>query len=93
MILFSIKNSSIKGPLNVVAPNPTRMKDFGKAIGDVLNKPHWLPAPSGALKLLLGEMSILVLEGQQVFPEKAEKNGYTFIHSFVDEALGDVLKS
>jgi uncharacterized protein (TIGR01777 family) len=93
LILFAMTNSQINGPLNVVAPNPSRMKDFGKSIGHALQKPHWIPAPSFALKLLLGEMSILVLEGQKALPEKAQKNGFHFNYSFVDEALGNVLKS
>jgi uncharacterized protein (TIGR01777 family) len=93
LLLFAIHNPTIEGPLNVVAPNPAKMREFGKSIGQVLSKPHWLPAPSFALKLLLGEMSILVLEGQKVLPEKAEKNGYTFSYSFVDEALSNILKS
>ncbi len=93
MITFAINNNEIEGPLNVVAPNPAKMKDFGKTIAKAIRKPHWLPAPSFVLKLLLGEMSILVLEGQKVLPEKAVENGYQFFHSSLDEALTSVLQS
>ncbi|MFZ3590960.1 TIGR01777 family oxidoreductase [Bacillus sp. DJP31] len=92
MIHFAIENSVIEGPINVVAPHPAMMKDFGKSIAKVIHRPHWLPAPSPAIKLLLGEMSILVLEGQKVLPEKAEKNGYQFAHSSLDEALTSILQ-
>ncbi|MFD1739684.1 TIGR01777 family oxidoreductase [Bacillus salitolerans] len=93
MIDFSISNTQIEGAMNVTSPHPMKMQDFGKTLGNVIGRPHWLPAPSFALKLLLGEMSMLVLEGQRVLPEKAEKNGYEFSHSFLDEALSSILKS
>jgi uncharacterized protein (TIGR01777 family) len=93
MIQFVIDHPTIEGPINVVAPTPIKMRDFGKKIAKVMHRPHWIPAPSPALKVLLGEMSILVLEGQKVLPEKAEKNGYLFTHSFLDEALTNILKS
>lgn len=93
LVRFALENKDISGPLNVVSPTPVTMKEFGKSVGKVLKKPHWLPVPSFALKLLLGEMSILVLEGQKVLPKKAEKHGYKFIYSYVDEALENILKS
>ncbi|MBM6616468.1 TIGR01777 family oxidoreductase [Bacillus suaedaesalsae] len=93
MILFAITHDQITGPLNVVSPSPVTMKEFGKSVGKVLRKPHWLPVPGFALKLLLGEMSILVLEGQKVLPKVAEQHGYKFIYSTIDEALENILKS
>ena len=44
------------------------MKEFGQIISSVIHRPHWLPIPEFILKTLLGEMSILVLEGQYVLP-------------------------
>ncbi|RXJ00391.1 TIGR01777 family protein [Anaerobacillus alkaliphilus] len=87
LITFAIKTNAISGPINITAPNPMKMKQFGKEIGERLRKPHWLPAPSFALKLLLGEMSMLVLEGQNVFPKKAIDHGFQFSYSNLKEAL------
>jgi uncharacterized protein (TIGR01777 family) len=92
MIQFAIENEQIHGALNVTAPHPQKMKDFGKEIGHVLNRPHWIPAPGFALKIALGEMSSLVLYGQLVLPEKAEKNGYSFHYQDLHPALENVLK-
>lgn len=92
LFLFAIHNQNIRGPLNVVAPNPLRMKDFGKELGRVLNKPHWLPAPGFALKTLLGEMSVLLLEGQKVIPEKAIQHDFTFKFNTLDRALSDIFQ-
>ncbi|WP_246943058.1 TIGR01777 family oxidoreductase [Bacillus pinisoli] len=92
MIQYAIKNENIKGPFNVVSSNPVTMKKFGQHIGHVMKRPHFLPAPSFALKLLLGEMSVLVLEGQKVVPQKAEDSGYQFHYKYLDEALTNILK-
>lgn len=87
LIQFAITHDSIKGPLNITAPNPKQMSEVGKHIGERLKKPHWIPAPSFALKILLGEMSMLVLEGQHVYPKKAIDHGYQFSYSNLNEAL------
>ncbi|MBM7662588.1 uncharacterized protein (TIGR01777 family) [Bacillus mesophilus] len=92
LIQHAITNPSIKGPINTVAPRPVKMKEFGQTIAQVLNKPHWLPAPSFALKALLGEMSILVLEGQKVLPQKAKDSDYVFAYNKLEDALTDILK-
>ncbi|WNF36732.1 TIGR01777 family oxidoreductase [Bacillaceae bacterium IKA-2] len=91
MIQFSIENEQINGPINITAPNPERMENFGKTLATVLNKPHWLPAPSLALKLLLGEMSMLILKGQKAIPKKAENSGYHFQYPELDAALKNLL--
>jgi uncharacterized protein (TIGR01777 family) len=92
LILHAIHEPSIKGPLNAVAPHPVKMEEFGKTISTVHNKPHWLPAPSFALKAMLGEMSILVLEGQKVLPQKAQDSDYQFTYNHLEDALTDILK-
>ncbi|WP_338780379.1 TIGR01777 family oxidoreductase [Metabacillus sp. FJAT-52054] len=89
---FIIHHDEISGPINMTSPNPVQMETFGKTLGKVINKPHWLPAPSSAIKLALGEMSILLLEGQRVLPKKAIENGYTFIFPSLEPALSDIIK-
>lgn len=91
MILFALENENIQGPMNITTAEPQRMKQFGKAVGAALNKPHWLPTPSFALKLLLGEMSMLVLEGQRVEPIVALTNGFQYSFPKLEDALNDLL--
>ncbi len=90
MIDFIIEQSSIKGPVNLTTPNPKRNKDFGKTLGQVLNKPHWLPAPALAIRSVLGEMSDLILKGQYVYPKKLETSGYEFQFPELQSALEDL---
>lgn len=90
--LFCVDNQSIRGAVNFTAPNPETMKSFGKAIASVMNRPHWMPAPAPLLQLALGEMSILILEGQNVLPIKLELHGYSFSFSSLQEALQDLFR-
>ncbi|WP_409253166.1 TIGR01777 family oxidoreductase [Bacillus sp. SCS-153A] len=91
-IRFVIENSQIDGPVNVTAPSPVTMKELGKTLGDVLNRPHWIPAPSFAIKAALGEMSTLILEGQKVIPTVLKENGYRFEYPDLKEALAAIYR-
>lgn len=92
MIRFAIENENINGPLNVTAPNPVTMNELGKTAAKILKRPHWLSVPAFALKLILGEMSTLVLDGQRVLPEKALENGFHFQFETLDEALENLFQ-
>ncbi|WP_342431537.1 TIGR01777 family oxidoreductase [Neobacillus sp. FSL H8-0543] len=91
-IAFAIETSELSGPVNVTSPSPVRMKAFGKTIGSVLHRPHWLPVPSFAMKFALGQKSSLVLEGQHVLPKVLMNAGYKFSFPLLDAALEDLLK-
>ncbi|QKS70608.1 TIGR01777 family protein [Paenalkalicoccus suaedae] len=90
-LIYCLEHDSISGPVNFTAPNAKRMEDFGKTLSDVLNKPFWAPVPSNVLKLMLGEMSVLILEGQHVVPQKLLDHGYKFTHPELYEALEELL--
>lgn len=92
VIQKAIEDNDYRGPVNVTSPNPVTMKEFGQVTGEVMHRPHWLPAPSFTFKLLFGEMSMLILKGQQVIPEKAVNLGYVFKFPHLKEALHDLLQ-
>jgi len=91
MIRFIMENQDLTGPVNAVSPDPVRMKDFGKTLGNVLNKPSWLPVPEFMLKIVLGQMSEVLLQGQRVYPEKISHTEFEFNFPEVKSALEDVL--
>lgn len=86
-LYFVITTDELHGSFNVTAPRPLRNDEFGRTLGEVLHRPHAVPVPSFALKAVLGEKSQLVLEGQQVLPEKLLQHGFQFEFPTAKEAL------
>ncbi len=91
LYVFALENSQVQGPLNGTAPNPVTMREFATALGHALHRPSFLPAPAPAVRLLLGEMATVVLDGQRVVPKKAQTLGFPFAFPRIDAALRDVV--
>ena len=89
--LFALETPSISGPVNLASPNPIRVRELARELGKALHRPSILPAPAAGLKILLGEMSDLLLKGQRVIPDVLIKNGFTFRFQNLAEALKNVL--
>lgn len=92
LILFSLDRADVKGPLNAVAPDPVTNDAFGRALAAVMRRPHWFPVPGPLIRLLLGEMSTLVLTGQCAMPRKALDLGYEFVYPRLEDALPDLVR-
>ena len=90
---FLINHPNASGVFNLTAPNPVTNSEFGKTLGNVLNRPYWIPVPGFALKAALGEMSMLVLEGQKVLPERLLDYGFKFSYPDLDKALKDTIRT
>jgi uncharacterized protein (TIGR01777 family) len=87
LILFCIDRPDIQGVFNATAPNPVRMKEFCRLLGEVMNRPSWLPVPDFALEILLGEGAKVVLEGQRVLPTATEAIGFEYRYPELEAAL------
>ncbi len=90
--LFLMRQETIAGPVNAVAPGPVTMGDLAASIGGVLRKPSWLPVPAFLLRLLLGEMSEVVLGGAKVLPRELLNAGFAFRFPELHAALRDLLR-
>jgi len=91
-IRYLIESEQSKGIYNLTSPNPIRNADFSRVVGRVLKRPSVFPAPAFILKLVLGEMSTIVLDGQRVIPERLDKIGFRFKYPDVEGALKALLK-
>ncbi|GAB1420165.1 TIGR01777 family oxidoreductase [Anaerolineales bacterium] len=90
-IIFLMNNSTAQGPYNLTAPNPLTNRDLEKTIAKVMGRPAFMPAPAFALKLALGEVSDLVLNGQRAVPAALEQLGFEFEYKHAEPALRDLL--
>lgn len=90
-IRFLIENEKASGPFNLCAPTPVSNREFASVLGRVLRRPSFIPAPGFALRLALGEISTLVLEGQRAVPGKLLDLGFKFRYADLFFALRDLL--
>lgn len=89
-IEFLLQHDEVAGPVNMTAPGPVTNKAFSRTLASVLNRPHVFKVPAFVLKIAMGEMSNMVLEGQAVVPDKLRQHGFEFHYPTVREALSDV---
>lgn len=87
-IRFAIENDHLRGTFNLCAPHPIRNREAVPIIARVLRRPAWLPVPAFALRLLLGEKHVLVLDGQLAPPDRLQAAGFTFTRPILETALG-----
>lgn len=85
-----IANENARGAYNLIAPVPTSSADFYRALASVLHRPYWFPTPAILLRTLLGEMSVLVVEGRFAQPKRLIESGYQFQFEGPREALSDL---
>ncbi|MGR8999952.1 MAG: TIGR01777 family oxidoreductase [Gammaproteobacteria bacterium] len=86
-----ITDSSMQGAYNATAPNPVTNREFTRTLADCLKRPAVFPVPAGLLRMLLGEMSELVLGSQRVLPERLLTQGFKFKYTDLSGALNQVL--
>ena len=87
LIATALEDGAYSGVYNAVSPEATTMGLFASALGKVLGRPSLLPVPGPILQLLLGDGAQVVLEGQQVLPERLLAQGFTFQYPQLSAAL------
>ncbi|QLE57488.1 TIGR01777 family oxidoreductase [Nostoc sp. TCL26-01] len=92
LIVQALTQPQLEGVYNATAPNPVRMNDLSQTLGQVMNRPSWLPVPAFALEALLGDGAIVVLEGQQVLPKRALDAGIKYKYASLQPALQDIVR-
>lgn len=92
LIRRALTDDQMEGVYNATAPQPVRMAEFCKTLGQVLNRPSWLPVPEFVLETVLGDGAQVVLEGQQVLPQRLQGLGFDYQYPQVREALQEVVQ-
>jgi len=94
ILRFALEKNEVRGPINVISPQPVQNVEFTKTLASVLHRPALFPAPAFALRLVLGEMAdALLLSSQRVLPKKLESLGYRFLHADLKSALTAILRA
>ncbi|MEG9328510.1 TIGR01777 family oxidoreductase [Salinimicrobium catena] len=91
-IFLHILENGLTGVYNGVAPKPVTNKELTERLAGVMGKKTWLPnVPAGILKVVMGDMSSVVLGSQLVSSKKIEDTGFTFYYVSLTRALEDLL--
>jgi uncharacterized protein (TIGR01777 family) len=91
-IQHAIATPSMRGPYNLVAPEPVRNADFARTLASVLSRPGFLPTPAWVLRTVFGQMAEeTVLASQRAVPRRLLEAGYDFRHPDLETALRHVL--
>ncbi len=91
LVLHALDREDLSGPMNATAPHPVTNARFSKALGRVIGRPSWLPAPRPALRLVIGAAAAVLVAGQMAVPKRALDTGYEFRFPDVDRTLHDLL--
>ncbi|MBL0083843.1 MAG: TIGR01777 family protein [Saprospiraceae bacterium] len=91
VFLKTIQQDRLSGIINAVSPQPVDNKTMTRQIAEVLPFFTWTaPAPAFLLKMVLGEMSHVVLDSARVFPVVLLENGFDFKFPSFKEAFNDL---
>ena len=87
LILFLLKESTVRGAFNAVSPEPVTNAKFTDALAQAVHRPAFIPVPAFAVKALFGDMAELVLASQRAIPDAAIRQGFTFDYHDIYGAL------
>jgi uncharacterized protein (TIGR01777 family) len=92
IFMKAVEDQQLHGAYNGVAPHPVTNAELTKEIANALHKPLWAPnVPGFVLKLVVGEMAGIVINGSNVSAKKVERAGYEFKFKSIGSALNDLL--
>lgn len=92
LIVFLMKESTVRGVFNATAPFPVTNREFTQALAEAVHRPAILPVPAFALKWIFGEMSEVLLASQRAVPDAAQRTGFIFEHPDIFAALAQIVR-
>ena len=87
---FLLENENAQWPFNLIAPEPTSNAEFMRAVAKALHRPYWFHVPKFLLRLVLGEMSVLLTEGRYSQPKRLIELGFQFQFGKLENAMEDL---
>lgn len=91
-VLHCLDRPELSGAVNLTAPAPVTNRELTRVLAQTLHRPAVLPVPAAALRLLYGEMAMIVTTGQNLHPAALLRSAYRFRYPELGPALADVLQ-
>jgi uncharacterized protein (TIGR01777 family) len=89
---FVLDHQEVSGPLNFCGPNPVRNRELAQALGEVLGRPSFMPAPAFMIRLAAGEFGDVFLGSQRTLPDKLLNHGFSFKYPEIRGAIRAILE-
>lgn len=93
IVVALLENTEASGAYNMTAPVAVNNAEFTRTLASELHRPAFFVAPAWLLRKAMGEMSVLLLGGQRIMPERVLAMGYRFRYPELRLALSALLKS
>lgn len=90
VLIHALEKPQVEGVLNGTAPRPVTNAELARALGKALHRPAVMRTPALLIKLLFGEMSTLVVDGQKALPKRTLESGFTFAYPELEGALAEM---
>jgi uncharacterized protein (TIGR01777 family) len=91
-LMFVLEHPQTGGPFNFCAPEPVTNRDLAAALGKILRRPAFMPAPAFVMRLILGEFSQVLLGSQRTVPRKLLDYGFEFEYPDIGKALAAIVR-
>ncbi len=88
----ALATPELGGPVNVVAPEQLRMREFMRVLGHVVHRPSWLPVPVTGLRLILGPVAPYMVFSQRATPAQLHESGYRWRMPELKDALFELVR-
>ena len=88
---FLLENENARGPFNLISLEPTSSAQFMRVVCQTLHRPYWFHVPKFLLRMILGEMSVLLTEGRYSQPKRLIELGFQFQYGKLENAMEDLL--
>lgn len=91
MYVDAIEKDNFSGIYNAVAPEHHTSISFSKILAKSIDRPFiGINVPSFALKLMFGDLAVILLEGSRISAKKIEKIGFSFRFKTLKKALNNL---
>jgi len=90
-IRYLLENKNCRRVYNLTSPEPVQNKTIEKKLAEMIHRPDWIRTPAFLLRMMLGEMSTIILDGQKVYPKRLQEAGFTFEFDELKKALDNLL--
>lgn len=90
IVLFSLCNEGVRGPVNATAPEPVTNRELTRALSVLVDRPAVVPVPAFVVRLLMGARAELMLKSQRVVPTALERAGYRFRYRSIAQAFAEI---